>query len=397
MIPTLFEWDGPAVVTSVRTDIVEATLGKRRAMGDVHIFEPTGRLLSGEAVTGWNPIPECIEWDNAVTAANWLSEAKRQSSRDLREGSFWFGLAAQLLAPMLHAAAYGGRKMSEVVRWVKEREGAEVRALLADSPEKEARRSFLGIQRYEDRALSGIYATLASSLSAFDVRGVQQSSDSGFDVPSLFDGRSNTLYLCAPPDEQESLAPLFTALIRRVLREAYDRDASGDPLPKPLLILLDEAGNIAPLENLDTLATTAAGTRVQLVTVFHDLSQMTALYGDAKASSIANNHSALLLLPGNRDPRTNALVLDLLGTDRVRGSATKLSDAGGLRRLAQGTALCLYEQAPPAVLVLRSSTHDDDFRRRLMQFGSIDTHSDILRFGRSSVDEIDPARGAAAG
>ena len=124
-------------------------------------------------------------------------------------------------------------------------------------------------------------------------------------------------------------------------------------------MLLDEAGNIAPLKNLDTLATTAAGTRIQLVTVFHDLSQMIAKYNRDSANTIANNHSALLVLPGNRDPATSDLVRNLLQDDPIQGEEGASSRA--LRRLRPGTALCFYEQLPPTVIDLRSSSHDKDF------------------------------------
>jgi hypothetical protein len=40
----------------------------------------------------------------------------------LREGEFWFGLASQLLAPLMFAAGSNGYSMDDVVRWVKRQE-----------------------------------------------------------------------------------------------------------------------------------------------------------------------------------------------------------------------------------------------------------------------------------
>jgi type IV secretory pathway TraG/TraD family ATPase VirD4 len=45
------------------------------------------------------------------------------------------------------------------------------------------------------------------------------------------------------------------------------------------LIVLDEAANIAPVPDLDVIASTGAGQGIQLVTVFQDLVQGTAVYG----------------------------------------------------------------------------------------------------------------------
>jgi type IV secretion system protein VirD4 len=74
--------------------------------------------------------------------------------------------------------------------------------------------------------------------------------------------------------------PLFSGLVTRVIEAAYDRAArQGRPLDPPLLVVLDEAANVAPLAELDVLASTAAGHGIQLVTVWQDLAQLTARYG----------------------------------------------------------------------------------------------------------------------
>ncbi len=50
--------------------------------------------------------------------------------------------------------------------------------------------------------------------------------------------------------------------------------ATGGPLDPPLLLLLDEAANIAPIPNLDEIASTGAGQGVQLLSVFQDMAQV---------------------------------------------------------------------------------------------------------------------------
>ena len=86
--------------------------------------------------------------------------------------------------------------------------------------------------------------------------------------------RQRTLYLSATVREQRRLRPLFVALIESVVEEAYARSAAtGRPLDPPLLVVLDEAANIAPLPDLDVIASTGAGHGVQLLTVLQDLAQ----------------------------------------------------------------------------------------------------------------------------
>ena len=91
---------------------------------------------------------------------------------------------------------------------------------------------------------------------------------------------TNTLYLCAPAHDQRRLTPLFVSVMRQIIEHVYDHVTRGRrPLDPPLLVVLDEAANIAPLSDLDALAATAAGHGIQLVTVWHDLAQINARYG----------------------------------------------------------------------------------------------------------------------
>ena len=78
---------------------------------------------------------------------------------------------------------------------------------------------------------------------------------------------------CAPVHQQERLASLFVTVLQQVINSAAERYQRHGVLDPPLLIVLDEAANIAPLKSLGTLATAAAGQGIQLVTIFQDLAQ----------------------------------------------------------------------------------------------------------------------------
>ena len=74
------------------------------------------------------------------------------------------------------------------------------------------------------------------------------------------------------PTTSAACGPLFATLVAQVVEAAYERAGrQGAPLDPPLLVVLDEAANVAPLAELDVLASTAAGHGVQLVTVWQDL------------------------------------------------------------------------------------------------------------------------------
>ncbi len=81
--------------------------------------------------------------------------------------------------------------------------------------------------------------------------------------------------------------------------------------------MLDEAANVAPLAELDVLASTAAGHGVQLVTVWQDLAQLQARYG-TRAGSVVNNHRVKVFLSGIADPGTLEHASSLIGETELR-------------------------------------------------------------------------------
>lgn len=360
VVPTLLRWEGPAIVTSVRHDVVQGSIVHRqRQGGKVWIFEPTNRLFKpgGSALTTWSPVNGCEHWDTAVRTAHAFTESAQppEGSSGVKDEAFWYAQAAQLLQPLLHAAALFGLSMAEVSRWARTEARAELQARLSQVANPEPLKVFTAVVDLPDVTKGGVYATLRSVLRAYDSEAVRASSiESDFTIEKFFDGKPNTLYLVSPPDVQEELAPIFTALTRSLITYAYHHQGDNHRL----LLLLDEAGNIAKIKNLDTVATTAAGTKIQLVSVFHDLAQMNSVYGEAGSRNIINNHSGLLVLPGNRDPSTMDLVNKLLIDESNAGKRSKKRRS--VRMLEPGTALCFYEHLPHEVIELLSSTHDEE-------------------------------------
>jgi type IV secretion system protein VirD4 len=125
---------------------------------------------------------------------------------------------------------------------------------------------------------------------------------------------NHTTYLYVPAHQQRLLRPLFETITQQVVAAAQEQAAlAEDGMLQPRLgLFLDEAGNCAALSDLDVLATTARGQGIQLVTVWHDKSQLEARYGP-KASTILNNHRAKLFLSGLADLSALELGARLIG------------------------------------------------------------------------------------
>jgi type IV secretion system protein VirD4 len=380
-IPAILDWGGPAVVTSVRTDVIDQTLSWRQRRGEAMIFDPAGVLKDTKYASGrhsWDLLDDCRTWNNSVRTSNAVTEAGRLGG--ILNDTFWYSLASQLLAPHFFAAACNGYSMSDVVRWIKTQEESEVRSLLQTAGREEAITAAEASWQREDRAKSSVYSTAESVLRAFDYDDSSVDEPPFIDLDGFLNSESDTLYLCAPPDAQEEFRPLFTGLIRTIIRKLYENnnraqdELAGRRIVKDgeaaaqvcrLLLMLDEAGNIAPLENLATLATTAAGTHLQLVTIFHDISQIEGLYGPYAAKSIVNNHSGLVVLPGSRDDATIRYLVTILEGERIANSAEGTwNSARPIRGLQRGNAMLVYDNLRPIILRLRSSHTDPEIARR---------------------------------
>ncbi|MGA8679174.1 MAG: type IV secretory system conjugative DNA transfer family protein, partial [Acidimicrobiales bacterium] len=369
-IPAIAEWAGPVVATSVKSDLVRATIGKRTERGPVLLYDPTGS--TGLPATAWSPLSTAGTWTGAKRLASALCSVARADG-GMEDAGFWYASAEKLLAPLLLAAASAGADMADVVRWIDGEELHEpLLALeLAGVPDalRAARTSF----GREERQRSSVFATAETIVAGFADPAVAASSyGPGLDPASIVDGGVRTLYCCSPAREQERLRPVFVALLRQVVDAAFERSGRlGSPLEPPLLIVLDEAANIAPLADLDTIVSTAAGHGIQLLTVWQDFAQIEARYG-RKWPTIVNNHRAKVLCPGSADPLTLDHMSSLIGDDERQDRSTTVGDDGrwsstetaslrrvaptaALRRLTAGEAVVIYGALPPARVRLRSS------------------------------------------
>jgi type IV secretion system protein VirD4 len=378
-IPALLEWPGPIVATSVKGDLVAATRGFRAQLGDAWVFDPTGTAGTGPS-SRWSPLAEAATWTGAQRMASWLVEAT-PSRAGLSDSAFWFAAAAKLLAPLLLAASSGGRSMSDVVRWVNLQESEDPERLLGEAGEVDAGVALFASLGRDERIRSSIYTTLETVLAPYEDPLVARSSELADIDPVKLLGGSNTLFLCGPAHEQFRVQGVFSALVSSVVNAAVERVQRVGALDHPLLIVLDEAANIAPLRDLDTLASTAAGLGIQLVTVCQDLAQLSTRYGAERARTIANNHRAKVILSGIADVGTLDTLSGLAGEQAVREETVtsdlkdgrrstsssiayrRLAPADELRRIRPGEGVLVYGYLPAARLSLRPWYQDRILKR----------------------------------
>jgi type IV secretory pathway TraG/TraD family ATPase VirD4 len=365
--PALLEWQGPAVVTSIRRDVVDATIDTRRRLGKVQVFEPTGQLGADLPRVGFDPVACATTWDRAFSMVHLMVHMALSDAA--KPDPFWYHESEKLLAPLLLAANAVGGSMRDVLQWLQREDHQTVVGVLEElSPV--ALDSYLSYRSiYEAASVTGggIKATAASILTAYQSEAVLGSlSAELFDPEQFLDGESNTLYLCAPPNTQSELAPLITALVRDLIATVYEREAQSRKLDPALLLCLDEAGNVCRVPDLDRLATTAAGSGMQLVTVFHNMNQAISAYGREMASTILVNHGVMVVFPGLRESDTYQMLDGVITADELPPGMTG-QPSSLLRRLQPDEVLCIYRHLPPETLVVRRNFDDPDLMGLVMR------------------------------
>jgi type IV secretion system protein VirD4 len=387
-IPALLEWNGPAVASSIKTDLLAATQARRAAVGEVLVFDPFG-LAQTRAHT-WSPLHAATTWDGALEVAWRLASAGELDRRGVEGGDFWAVAAEQRLAPLLYAAAAGGAGMDSVVRWAHgqgSRELDETLARITGEAHEQAEvtgahAAYDAVRAFEaqaDRTRTSIEATAQTLLRAYRFQRVVQSAASSEITADRLLDQAATLYLIGDAKASKLLRPLFLALLGEIVDRAYERATlAGGALDSPLLLCLDEAGNVAPLPHLAEIASTAPSHNIQLVTIFHDLAQARSRYGQ-QAETVVNSHRARMLLPGVADLDTLRYFAGLIGEEEARdrthtigsGGTTRstarrrrpLIAAEALRQLPDGHALLLYGRLAPTRLRLRRWFEDRRLRK----------------------------------
>ncbi|HWO71018.1 MAG TPA: type IV secretory system conjugative DNA transfer family protein [Actinomycetota bacterium] len=381
-IPAILEWQGPVVATSVKTDLVHETLAARASLpgAKTWIYDPTSS--TGLPPAGWTPLREALTWQGAQRVADWLVRTARPARPDIEGAAFWYAAAAKVLAPILLAAACSGGTMAQVVEWLDSQDPEPVHLALEANDEEEAINAYDAISMWDERTRGSVYATAQTVLLAYSDPGVLASAMTAeLRADHLLDGGRHTAYLCAPAHEQRRLQPLFATLVHEIVAHAYERSAeTGKPLDPPLLLVLDECANIAPLRDLATLASTGAGQGIQLVSIFQDMAQIGSAYGPDRAATILANHRAKIILSGISDMPTLRYITQLLGRHKVRRHLTSI-DADGrrtttesiaerelapenlLRQLTPGHGILVYGHLPPARIALRPWFKERRLRR----------------------------------
>lgn len=364
VVTWLLEHDGPAIVTSSKTDVLKLTLGARLARGPVWVYAP---LVPPDALpvkgAGWTPLAGCEEWEYAKLMGRWLAAAEGESESQSDGARFYRHAAATLIGPLLHAAALEARPMADVLMWIQTRSTEPV-DLLRGLEATAAARTVQETWNLDDRARSLTTLTALQLLDAFTYPTVQRLDRPDINPAKLIAGRG-TLYMIAPESLQEITRPLFAGLLAAVFRECELHANRKGPLEPTLRVILDETRRLAAIEDLPGLLSVCRSWGVRVATVWQGLGQIEQRYGKA-ADEVLGNSLAKLVMGPLQDEQTRDYLVDLLDEERHVETSYDVSGPLGrtarqqydrerdkaraqtLQQLAQGEAIYLHGRDLPA-------------------------------------------------
>jgi type IV secretion system protein VirD4 len=283
LIPALLEWDGPAIAVTTKDDIYERTAATRRGMGEIFLYDVLGKTRWADTRCTWNPIPRCKNITEALRVGDLFASGSADNNRGVEGGmSYWDDNGKKLFMVCFYAAAWQGVGLDTVRKWVDMHDVVAIKTALLRTPEGwrpktkveldrdnlpwppeitkgqpipdsylvygDAYQALMSLLNKTQQELQTVFSTAALLLkSLLYPEAVECSLTSSYTRDQFLNGGNNTLYVVSPPGKSDDLIPFVCGIIMDVIQGVRDRDLAGRPLAKPLLVVLDEAANIAPL------------------------------------------------------------------------------------------------------------------------------------------------------
>lgn len=414
-------WDGPVVALSVKRDLYDTTAAARTGRGELAVFDPGG--VTGLPSARWTPLRDVTTTSGAARAGRALAQAIPRNG--VTGGDFWASHGETLTSAYMSLAGLsqlvesdGDRErepltIGRLATWAYMHVGITdptanrlVRLGLADDKPlevrllaKDAMTKLMAFEGEDPRIRASIYATARLAFEAWTEPAVSHSASldprafySADEIPPhrpryvdlewLMDGdagRSNTLYLAAPSTEFARLAPVLGGLLGDLREQIHAWDIAGRRLAKPLLIVIDEAGQLE-LQWLPEEVSTIAGLGGMFMTGWQSKSQITHRYGTL-ADAVLGGHRSKVIFSGTDDPSTLDYVSRVAGTEHVAQRGWSADTGGGrktvsehvqredllpahvIRQMRRQEAVLLHGTLPPIHLRLVRWWEDHDLQQ----------------------------------
>lgn len=379
VVNSILDAAGPVLTTSTRPDNLTVTLKARQRTGPVAVFDPQHLAPGLPAGMRWSVVRGCGDPLTAMIRAKGLATATGFGG--VSDGGFWEGKTTAAIQALLHAAALDGRDSKTVYQWSLSPAAAAdaVRILSTSSDAAEGWADSLDAMiqsdpRTRDSIWQGVSLSFGSLADPRVLDAVSPGEDERFD-PETFLRENGTMYLLATGAGAGASAALVSAFIEDIVETARKIAArsAGARMDPPLLLALDEIGNLAPLPALPVLMAEGGGTGITTLPVLQSLAQARERWGENNANALwdasivkiilggASNSrdlQDLSALIGERDESTDSVTTDAYGAHSNQRSIRRIPimPPEVLRTLPFGTGVVMLRSARPIITTLRPWT-----------------------------------------
>ncbi|GAB2615148.1 type IV secretory system conjugative DNA transfer family protein [Kribbella endophytica] len=396
VINAILDAPGAVVTTSTRPDNLVATLGLRKAVGPVAVFDPQG-LGKVEGIR-WSPVRGCEDPTTAIVRASGLAAGAGFAKGGVSDGAFWHGQTEMALRGLLHAAALDDTGIDRLYRWGLEPASAIEAVTILNRADEAAEGwgdTLDGIVRMDGRTRDAIWAGVRSALSALADPAVRRAFDpppgAGLD-PKQFLADKGTIYLLGTGVGASATSAFIAALLEDITETARQIAAhqEGGRMEPPLALILDEIANLCAVPSLPSLMADGGGNGISTLVVIQSLAQARERWGEQAAAAMWDAATVRLILGGSAQPRDLQDLSAVCGDrDEEVRNWSRGPDGGrtwststrrlpilppdALRTLPFGTGVLLARTAPPILLAMRPWTDRSDagdIRRCIARYGS---------------------------
>jgi type IV secretion system protein VirD4 len=387
VINAILDAPGAVVATSTRPDNLATTIQARMDKGPVAVFDPQQLAAGIPAGLRWSPVRGCEQPLTAMIRATGLAAGTGLARTGVENGGFWEGKTRTALQALLHAAALDHRTATDVFRWTLDPAAArDAVTVLTHHPRAAAgwAESLEAMIDADPRTRDSIWQGVSLALSALAdprvLNAVSPADQERFD-PETFLRERGTLYLLATGAGAGASSGLVAAFVEDLVETARRMAARspGARLDPPVLLSLDEIGNLAPLPSLPTLMAEGGGTGITPMPVLQSMAQARERWGDHAATAIWDASIAKIILGGGSNSTDLRDLSTLIGDRDESMESFSVSDHGArsrqqstrrvpimppdvIRTLPYGTALVLLRSGRPILTRMRPWTSRPDAR-----------------------------------
>ena len=308
LAPAAVLWGGPAVVVSTKDDLFQLVAQRRYGPQALIDLRPDyDATYPGVDAMSFDPTKMITTPDQAVTAANTMMQMSAvgmgSGVDSVSDAGIWESNTEGPLAAMLYAASKNGGGMDWVLlavdnmEWDDEKLPAAAGWQLAAMAVQDMPLFYNALRRTLDmdpKQRDSIALTMRKAVMPWMRLSLRGNQPEAFTADFLDDPQATLFVLSSP---EGAIAGAAVTLLENLIKLWRAKTARKEMLHR-LLVVIDEAANVAPMPALRRHVGEGRGLGVNLLLAVQASSQFDTVYGSAYANELRDIFPAALILFG---------------------------------------------------------------------------------------------------